>query len=103
MDDVGGEEEDRSGVLFRIQTGDGNVFSAEVGWAALWMVSLLFLYDILLESLTICNAGLDSSSSSRSQQERMWRNQSPTFSAKLVFSEYMMFAKPLDVAEECEV
>ena len=39
--------------------------------------------------LTICNAGLASSSSSRSQQERRWRNQSPIFSFMLSFVEYM--------------
>ena len=63
------------------------------------LVSLLFLRGVIEEELTICNAGRDSSSSSRSQQERMWRNQSPTFSQKLVFSEYMMFAKPVEVVE----
>ena len=66
------------------------------------LVSLLFLRGVIEEELTICNAGRAPSSSSRSQQKRTWRNQSPTFSPKLVFSEYMMFVKAVKVVDVCK-
>jgi hypothetical protein len=78
-------------VLLWVQARECDIFSAEVRWAALsrqCQQCTLFACSGS-EGLTICSAGLSTSSSfscsPRSQQRSMLRNQSPIFSPKLLF------------------
>ena len=78
----------REDLLFRIEAWNCDIFSAEVRWAALVVVGQYptSTAHLVIQELTICRAGLFSSSSSLSQQERMWRSQSPIFSPKLLLA-----------------